>query len=118
MKLFNTALILAFSVLSINATARQINGEDQATIVKDKIEAEVFAIAGVNSIGLTGCDSITGEINYVSGDVYCILMTTEDQKSANQLGLKFPSGYSVDGVFTWIQVIGKIVPEPRMTGGR
>lgn len=108
------ALTLIFS--GIFAQAAGLGRYQEAQAALNKHASNILSVPGVNSIGLAACDSRTGELTR-SGDVYCILSTTETQAAADYLGRVYPSGRPLEGVMFWIQVIGKIGPEPRMTVG-
>jgi hypothetical protein len=116
MKLLMTSLLALMT--SFSAHADQIGNDHAARALQNKLEPIVFGIEGVNGIGITGCDPVTGaQSNFKSDFVLCVSVMTVTEEAAQTVLNLYPAGQKVDGVFVTVQAIGEIVAQPRMSAG-
>ena len=100
------------------AWSAALDSHQRATVVRDKLTPFVLSTPGLNGIGVTGCDPETGMATDFSEDfVHCVLIYAETEEAAQIALSRFPVGANVDGVFVVVEVVGEIVPQPRMSGG-
>ena len=97
--------------------AAALDTPDRAMALQDRLEKSLFAIHGVNGVGIGGCDPKTGKESVNKSFVHCLDIMTETKDAYNYLLKKYPVGTKVDGVFISIQHIGVIRPQPRATAG-
>ncbi len=114
MKLKMTFAILA---LAMTTSAAALNAEDRARKVKDYLQKTVFEIKGVNGIGISGCNSRTGELQIDDNSVPCVMIYAESAQTQRKLIGLYPPGTQIRGVFIAIKFVGKIRPQPRMSVG-
>lgn len=84
---------------------------------KEELTPIVFAMDGVNGIGITGCDPETGENSFDPGFVHCIRVYTETKAAKEALLKLYPVGSTYKGYFVTVKYIGVIEPQPRMSAG-
>lgn len=113
MKLSLIILILSLQVFASNA----LNKPDSAIRVKEQIQEMILGIKGVNGIGITGCNPKTGVKDISAKFVHCVSISTETKVAFAKLRRTYPLGTQIKGVFIWIEYIGRITPQPRMTAG-
>lgn len=109
------ASTLVFSTMSRAQGA--LDTPQRATLVKNYMEKAVLSLDGVNGIGITGCNSRTGE-RFQSGQpfVHCVSISTDSPEGYALVSHLYPRGININGVYITVEQIGKIVPQPRVTG--
>ena len=107
-------------MVSFVAFAHPVNRSDdpeKATQVKEQLEPLVMLMEGVNGIGVTGCDPVTGT-PLVTGDfVHCVKILTETEEAYKTLLDLYPVGSTVDDIFITVENVGPIGPQPNASGG-
>lgn len=118
-KTIKTLLAALGMTLSLGATAGYLNSIEDVRQVQDKYTQELFAIDGVNGVGITACDAETGLPDLDSFEkVYCLMVYTENQAGLDNLEAKYgPAPTELDGVVVNYKKIGQIVPQPGVTIG-
>lgn len=113
-------IILLVTVLLVPfiTHAKALDTPARALRVKSKIQDAVLSLVGVNGIGITGCDPISGLASLEGNFVHCISIYTESDEALAQVEALYPSGTKIRNVFVTVMQIGPIVPQPRMSGGR
>lgn len=119
LRLSLASVLLTFACMSFAAA---IDTPDRAIAVQERIQNSIFAIKGVNGLGIGGCDVRTGK-EALSANlghkpfVHCLVINTETKDAYNYLIKRYPVGSKIDGVFVAVRHIGVIRPQPRATAG-
>jgi hypothetical protein len=118
MNRITSALMLALTLFTLQSeAARYLPSENDARAVKGKIRDVVFKITGVSGVGVGTCNDRTGELDYQGGDVYCVVISVQDEAAALRLRRLYPATTRIDEVIIQVDIIGSVTPRPRMSGG-
>lgn len=115
-KIISFTLVLLF-LSSSYTEAKALDGSRRATTLMRRMSAMTSAMAGVNGIGVTGCDPRTGEANIGNDFVHCVRISTETEEAFEALRKLFPVGSKINETFITIRYVGPIEEEPRMSVG-
>ncbi len=106
------------SELEASQRRKALDTPDKAIKLQEKLTPIVFAIDGVNGIGITSCHPKTGARDFATQEyVHCININTETDEAFNKVIKRYPPGKKVEDVFIAVEKIGKISIQPRATGG-
>lgn len=117
MKYAISALALGL-IIGFAASAKEPRFYEEAKQVQQAIMHEVIKVKGVNSVGLTACDSRTGQIDRKHGEVYCVVIGVETRRDKEVMERTIYPGSQIDGIYIVVEHVGKIRPQPRMSGGK
>ncbi len=111
--------MLAILSLTLIGTlqARPLDTPNAATTLKNALSKSVMVMDGVNGIGVTGCNPLSGEASLKGNFVHCVQIMTETEDAARALRILYPEGTKIKGVFVVILQIGRIGIQPRISVG-
>lgn len=109
--------LIAISLMPFMAQAEALDTPNKAMKVQDQMSDFVFAMAGVNGFGITGCDPETGVANLDRDFVHCLVINTETATAFKAVSTVYPVGTQIKGVYVVVKKIGTISAQPRMGAG-
>lgn len=100
------------------ASANTTDTSERAEMVQDTITPAALSVPGVNSIGITGCNSKTGLKDLSKNFVYCVEIGAETVEAFLKLKSFYPAPTKINGIYITITKHGPFEIQPRMSGGR
>ncbi len=106
-------LIAIMVSLFISAQALGQNGLPLAAHIQAELMPSLMYMVGVNGVGLGACNPNTGEAvtDKSAPFIYCIIVTTDSEETAQALRVLLPTGYQVRGVYIHVETIGAVLAQ-------